>query len=1590
MKLLNCFWPFVHKAKAVPRWLFLSSVAVVWLGGAFSVYAESSDGSNVVNELQSSDDARFTRKKGKSDDDQKSKGKSDDDQKSKGKSDDDQKSKAKSDDEQKSKDKSDDQKSKAKSDDEQKSKGKSDDDDHKSKAKSDDDHKSKAKSDDDDHKSKAKSDDDHKSKDDSKSDDDSKSGKSNKKVDVCHNPGTPAEQTLNIPMNAYENGHKQHGDTLAACPPPPLPPVIIDDTGTGSDGTGTDGSDNTGSDGTGTDNTNIPISAVTVLAEQGKETTLNACGELLLVVPGEALIEPTLLWCEEKEQVANVFDENTATIIEKETPSRYVLGPHGTIFSVPVTITLGYEPNTIAEGFSETDLTILHENIAIPSVVDTVAHTVTAQVEHFSSFGLGYNCSFTDVDLDDPNHWFAEAVYELCQDGILPSGVSNGGSYNPGTAATSHESLDMMLAAANQAPLTLAEQVVLAVIDDSPPDHIVTRREIMRGVAKIFYDYHGDDFVQKLKERGIINAQQDSLDENADRAQLAQLLYNARNNPPPLILLNVPEDKLLTQLMLLANSPKAENGNDNASHLEESKEYFAPIPNLVEDNHLFRSNAEFPGIYTYIGHYSKIWYCQREVSMGGYVARGVIDSKHTLIVATRQLDPGDGDGDAVDHKECQDDYYNYLKLLYDEAIEYQNAHGIEQAYFVGHSLGGGMTQRVMADYSARNDFKAVIFGSIGTHGPSGYDRRIVHLFHDDDWLMDGVGIDFGGDKRLVGTSIKIDHEDINGHGGHPGGRYVETVKDHLDAMQLNLLKDAFSETSQKNYYVKIGAIHDGADEVYKTDFYADKPTLEKSSRPEGIDRYYAVGGPENDFLSGTSGTDIIVGGAGSDRIYAGSGNGDELRGQSGSDVYEYWIGDGHDLIIDTGGNDVLELYPKPNSNFTTLDILFDIEGDNLRISFKDNTTDSVTIKNMLISTEYHVEKLSLYNDGPFLTTVGSPLPEPYYTEINLFDIISEFGNNVDENLHGSAPDDSNDTTTSEPDIQPNQNNETEYVTAIGGTCPAPGIYTADQWNYYKCECTSYVAWNLNKNGIPFTNQYKGQHWSNANTWQQAAIDSSVPVDNIPQVGDVAWWGTGTYGHVAYVESVNADGTVNISEYNFGLDHDYGTRNNITADAYIHVGSSSPSVPPPVPSPTNCSGDACNGLNPEATNCSTGAITAGGPNDIYATLNGVNQKVGTVELRWSSTCQTNWSRVIRTDGATGESVIARIIRDDGVQQFRELPLAPVSEWTDGQTRIWSPMLYAPANCSAYAQGMIDFSFTSSEFVIASQSGCSGNETPTTTPEPTPQPTPTIGASCDTGKVYDCAFNCVNATNTNDWQGDGGCDDGEYGLVLTCPAFNNDGGDCDAPAPTPSTPTAGASCSSDSVYDCDLKCLAEADVTAGKGDSYCDDGTYGMVLTCPAFNNDAGDCDSSSTPAPTPTSGCGTAEVEDCDGGCTSASWLGDGECDATLACSALNNDDGDCDSSSSGSSSGTCTPAVYSVSPRNAAFEQTTTFTISGNCLPDSTAFWIGECADLVYLGGDSQERYVECTPRYSTGVKEAVVKDEPNGNVLLDFAVTVY
>ncbi|EGS23731.1 uncharacterized protein CTHT_0004320 [Thermochaetoides thermophila DSM 1495] len=113
----------------------------------------------------------------------------------------------------------------------------------------------------------------------------------------------------------------------------------------------------------------------------------------------------------------------------------------------------------------------------------------------------------------------------------------------------------------------------------------------------------------------------------------------------------------------------------------------------------------------------------------------------------------------------------------------------------------------------------------------------------------------------------------------------------------------------------------------------------------------------------------------------------------------------------------------------------------------------------------------------------------------------------------------------------------------------------DPWNYYKCQCTSFVAWRINKRlGIKFTNRYKGGTWGNANQWDDAAKKVGVKVDNNPKPGCIAQTdnGGGGYGHVAWVAAVNGD-KVTIEEYNYAKPKGYGKRTVPKSTfKYIHI------------------------------------------------------------------------------------------------------------------------------------------------------------------------------------------------------------------------------------------------------------------------------------------------------------------------------------------------------------------------------------------------------------------------------------------------------
>lgn len=112
----------------------------------------------------------------------------------------------------------------------------------------------------------------------------------------------------------------------------------------------------------------------------------------------------------------------------------------------------------------------------------------------------------------------------------------------------------------------------------------------------------------------------------------------------------------------------------------------------------------------------------------------------------------------------------------------------------------------------------------------------------------------------------------------------------------------------------------------------------------------------------------------------------------------------------------------------------------------------------------------------------------------------------------------------------------------------------DPWSFYNRECTSFVAWCLNsRNGVDFTNFYKGVQWGNAVDWVGAARSVGVRVDKKPAVGAVAWF-DGEYGHVSYVVDLSEKG-IKVEEYNVFRPGAYNERliSYSGVDYYIHFG-----------------------------------------------------------------------------------------------------------------------------------------------------------------------------------------------------------------------------------------------------------------------------------------------------------------------------------------------------------------------------------------------------------------------------------------------------
>ncbi|GAC1572688.1 MAG: hypothetical protein NVS3B23_08220 [Candidatus Saccharimonadales bacterium] len=110
-----------------------------------------------------------------------------------------------------------------------------------------------------------------------------------------------------------------------------------------------------------------------------------------------------------------------------------------------------------------------------------------------------------------------------------------------------------------------------------------------------------------------------------------------------------------------------------------------------------------------------------------------------------------------------------------------------------------------------------------------------------------------------------------------------------------------------------------------------------------------------------------------------------------------------------------------------------------------------------------------------------------------------------------------------------------------------GYLPYNQWDensFQYRNCTSYVAFKIRQaTGISVAG------YGNAKQW---VSNTSYHVDHSPNNNDIeaAVYTGGYYGHVMYVQSVNGDGSVNVSQYNFGGRGEYSTMTISAGSAYF--------------------------------------------------------------------------------------------------------------------------------------------------------------------------------------------------------------------------------------------------------------------------------------------------------------------------------------------------------------------------------------------------------------------------------------------------------
>ncbi|ORO77958.1 peptidoglycan hydrolase PcsB [Streptococcus oralis] len=135
-------------------------------------------------------------------------------------------------------------------------------------------------------------------------------------------------------------------------------------------------------------------------------------------------------------------------------------------------------------------------------------------------------------------------------------------------------------------------------------------------------------------------------------------------------------------------------------------------------------------------------------------------------------------------------------------------------------------------------------------------------------------------------------------------------------------------------------------------------------------------------------------------------------------------------------------------------------------------------------------------------------------------------------------------------VQATSTNDEEDSSYTPAPAPAPArqrpTYSSNASSYPTGECT----W-----GAKTLAPWAGDYWGNGAQWATSAAAAGFRTGSTPQVGAIACWNDGGYGHVAVVTAVSSSTRIQVSESNYGGDRTIGNKRGwfnptTTSEGYV--------------------------------------------------------------------------------------------------------------------------------------------------------------------------------------------------------------------------------------------------------------------------------------------------------------------------------------------------------------------------------------------------------------------------------------------------------